>query len=130
MTFYSPIELHNYTTEKCNGIHFSFKKLNKRYFYDTFERKLDNDIFVLKNEMCFYLAMLNIHANSQCIFFFFSCYQRRIFFRCKFDLPSVNSELHEYDFWPISLFYFLICYHTVQDNTSIMFFLFLFPFFF
>lgn len=71
MTFYSPIELHNYTTEKCNGIHFSFKKLNKRYFYDTFERKLDNDIFVLKNEMCFYLAMLNIHANSQCTFFFF-----------------------------------------------------------
>jgi len=40
--------------------------LNKRHVYDTFQRKLDNDIFVLRNEVCFYIAMLNIHTNSQC----------------------------------------------------------------
>lgn len=53
-------------------IHFSFKILNKRQVYDTFQRKLDNDIFVLRNEMCFYLAMLNIHADSQCTFLLLS----------------------------------------------------------
>lgn len=46
--------------------------LNKRHVYDTFQRKLDNDIFVLRNEMCFYLTMLNIHANLQHTFLLLS----------------------------------------------------------
>lgn len=74
--------------------------LNKRHVYDTFQRKLDNDISVLKNEMCFYLIMLNIHANLQHTFY---CYQRSIFFRYKFDLLPANSGLHEHGFWPTSL---------------------------
>lgn len=72
MTFHPPLNCITVLLRSVILSNFYFKMLNKRHVYDTFQRKLDNDIFVLRNEMCFYLTMLNIHANLQHTFLLLS----------------------------------------------------------
>lgn len=50
----------------------------------------------------------------------FCCYQKSILFRCKFDLLSSNSGLHEHGLWPTSLC--ILLYAHLPNFFSLCFF--------